>query len=310
MEDGLICWGIAFGMMIESNFPLNHLPPATIDGPSIELEVHRSSLIPSCSGAFLASYQAAGRTMTWTVLSEDRLVIRLDDSFCFELHLQANRICCFARAEVPDQLLHYWILQQILPIFLILNGSLDFLHCTGVSIHTLHDGDVAPTSGCIGFHGPSHAGKSTILSHFLSKGHFLVADDHLAISNILNGIEAIPSTPFYRPYRAIEDLGIPAMHYSPDRRPLKRIYLLKPVAADADVFMENVSQSEAVWTFLRDRQYLTSEEGIPRGLALAAKRLKSLCSLASKVPIVRLHVPRSLERLVEVYDLVRDHLEV
>jgi hypothetical protein len=300
--------GVAYGVRLEGDFPFNDLPLATPTGPWIKLEMQRPLVIPSHSGILLASHQTAGRTLNWITHSEDCLVVRFDDSFCFELWFSSNRICCYAVAEVPYLLLRYWILQQILPIFLILSGSFEFLHGTAVSTLTLKEGEVPAGSSCIGFHGPSHAGKSTILSYFLSKGHMLVTDDHLALSST-SVTEVVPSTPFYRPYRAVEDLGIVAENYSPTPRPLKRIYLLQPAAADAKVSLEELSESEAVWTFLKDTQYVWMDESIPGSLSLAARRFRNLSHLTRQVPVLRLHVPRSMERLEEVYDFVRKDLE-
>jgi len=300
--------GVAYGVRLEGDFPLHDLPLAAPSGPWVKLEVRRSSSIPSYSGTLLVSHLTAGKTLSWMTISEDCIVIRFDDSFCFEIWFSSNRICCYALAEVPYLLLRYWILQQILPIFLILSGSFEFLHGTAVSTSTLKEGEVPAGSSCIGFHGPSHAGKSTLLSYFLSKGHMLVTDDHLALSST-NVTEVVPSTPFYRPYRGDEELGVVAENYSPAPRPLKGIYLLQPAAADAEVSSEELTAPEAVWTFLKDTQYVWMDESIPGSLALAARRFRNLSHLSRQVPVRRLHVPRSMERLEEVYDFVRKDLE-
>lgn len=289
---------------------MEDLPQVTAAGPEINLSLRRSNGIPPLGGTICTRYRVTGKLITMA-MTDETMVIQIDDSLSFELNIPARRIRCFATYETPYKLLRYWILQQVLPIFFILEGSFDFLHCTAVSTLALSDEgrDVPADAGCIGFHGESYAGKSTMLSYFLSRGHVHVTDDHLALSRV-EAPYIVPSIPYYRPYRRTEDLGVLAKNYSPDPRPLERIYLLAPEAPDADVSIEEVTRHEALALFLGDRRYVPFDQRVHDYLSLTANRFSNLSKLARCVPVVRLHVPRSLERLPEVYDFIQNDLAV
>ena len=297
--------GVAYGVRLETNFPLDDLPRSAADEPSIMIDVQRTSDVPTYTGTILTIYPARGRTATLT-LTDSCFVLQIDDLFCFELWLSAKRIVCFAQHEVPYELLRYWILHQILPLFQMLSGSLAFIHGMAVSTRVAEEkeGSVSQKASCIGFYGESRAGKSTLLSYFLSRGHSLVTDDHLALST-KTYTDAVPTTPFYRPYRAIEDLGFVAENYSPETRPLRRLYMLQPAAPDADIRVEKLNGVEVVSTLLNDLQYTPYDRRVPEFLPVVTGRFRGLSQLARQIPTLRLHVPHSMDRLSEVYDFIQ-----
>ncbi len=162
-------------------------------------------------------------------------------------------------------------------------------------------------AGCIGFLGDSHAGKSTLLGYFLSRGHALVSDDHLAVSR-KNYRDVLPATPYYRPYRAGEDLGHVAALYSPDPTPLQRLFLLEPAPGYADIDLEDLRGTAAIAALLPHIQYNLHNPEVPQLFPLVAERFRGLNQLVRQVPIKRLYVPRAMDRLPEVYDLIQKEL--
>ena len=206
---------------------------------------------------------------------------------------------------MPDELLRYWLVQQILPMFLLWNGTAEFLHGMAISAQRVDHRDSA--NPCVGFLGDSHAGKSTLLSYFLSKGHALVSDDHLAVSRE-NYLDVLPATPYYRPYRAGEDLGVVAERFSPEPTPLQRLFLLEPALPYADIEQEELTGLAAISALLPHIQYNLHNPEVPQLFPLVAERFRGLNQLARQVTIKRLYVPRDMARLPEVYDFIQKEL--
>jgi hypothetical protein len=234
------------------------------------------------------------------------VAVQIDLIFGFKLWLTSSRIECFVLNEVSDDLLRYWLLQQILPLFFLLNGSMEFLH--GMAVSTLPAPDLlAASKSCMGFLGESYAGKSTLLSYFLSRDHALVTDDHLALSR-QDYTQVLPATPFYRPYRAAEDLGVRAATYSSAPTCLRRLYLLTPAASDSDVRAERLTGMDAITTLFPNIHYSLHNPEKPDFFPLVEDRFRGLADIARRIPFARLHVPRSLDRLPEVYDFIQNDL--
>jgi len=295
----------AYGVGIESNLPFFSLPETEHTDRTICIQFQRVESIQKDEGLSPRPCNAQGRTLH-IVPHESYVAVQVDLLFSFELWLSSNRIQCQVSKEVSDDLLRYWILQQILPLFLLLKGSCEFLHGMAVSSFPVHGGpgQLSSFSDCTAFLGQSHAGKSTLLNYYLSRGHALITDDHLALSRE-DYTKVWPSIPFYRPYRAAEDLGLPAEAYSPDLVALRRIYLLNPVAADADPQIKLLTGMDAITALFPSLHYSLHNVKMPDLFPLVEDRFRGLADIARRVPIARLYVPRSLERLPEVYDFIQ-----
>ncbi len=297
---------MAYGVGIESDLSFDALPKIERNSRTISLRVERVSKIGQATGVPVRPCTAQGRDVHITA-GPSYVTVQVDSLFCFELWLSSNRILGRSRDDVSATLLQYWILQQILPLFLLLNGSTEFLHgmavsdlpCQGVS-----GSDQRPQS-CIGFLGESYAGKSTLLSYFLSRGHALITDDHLALSRD-DYTQVLPATPFYRPYRASEDLGLVAASYSGDTMRLERMYLLVPAPAGAAINIERLSGMDAITALFPSIHYSLHNQEKPDFFPLVEDRFRGLADIARRVPVARVHVPRSLDRLPEVYDIIKN----
>lgn len=238
---------------------------------------------------------------------DDFVVIQVDTFLSFQLWTKANRICCFALNDVAEDLFRYWILQQILPLFLLFNGTSEFLHGMAVSKHPHHLEQSPASPACIAILGESYAGKSTLLSYYLGQGHALVTDDHLALSRT-DYTKVLPSIPFYRPYRAPEDLGLPAKIYSAAPTRLECIYLLQPAPPDAAPQVDMLQGLEAIQALFPSLNYSIHSSKKPNLFPLVEDRFRGLADIVRRVPIARLHVPRSLARLPEVYHFIQKDL--
>jgi hypothetical protein len=298
---------IAYGVIVECELALDDLPQST-EKTDVYIQVHRTQSLSPASGLLLNTFRAQDRTAHFFV-DDDHVTIFIEGMFRFELWLEAGNIQCYCAQDAPDRLIRYWILQQMLPMFLVLAGTVDFLHGTATSTHSSagvldHSGfSASQPFDCIAFLGPSHVGKSTVLSHFLAQGHSLVTDDHLAISGE-HPYQVLPAIPYHRPYRSIEDLGIVWKNYSPGATRLKRLYILEPARPDAPFGMDQLTGTEAIASLMVDNHYSLHDFRAPRFLPLVEKRFRRLADLSRQVPVIRLHVPRSIERLPELYDYI------
>jgi hypothetical protein len=296
---------MAYGKRIKSEFAFDALPIASSDDGAILIQVQRLQTIEKDTGLSVRPCTAQNRSIH--IVSHDSYVaVQIDLIFGFELWLTSNRIQCFVQNEISDDLLRYWLLQQILPLFFLLNGSMEFLH--GMAVSTLPGPELsASPPSCMGFLGESYAGKSTLLSYFLSRNHALVTDDHLALTRH-NYTQVLPATPFYRPYRAAEDLGVRAASYSSEPTELRYLYLLTPASSDSDVRAERLTGMDAITTLFPNIHYSLHNSEKPDFFPLVEDRFRGLADLARRIPFARLHVPRSLERLPEVYDFIQNDL--
>ncbi len=195
---------------------------------------------------------------------------------------------------VPDEkftteLLSYWTLHVILPIFLTIEERCYFLHAGAVEI------DDAPVL----FVAESFGGKSTMTDFFIKQGHTMVSDDKVAILEKAGKFLAVPSHPHHRPYRKMEDLGIFVNNMSNKPKPIQTIYELIRVSPDAPIV---INETEGIEKFKSLR--FSSEINLS---FLKKERLTDLARLAKKVPVYKVEVPWDLKRLGEVYISIINH---
>ena len=293
---------MAYGECIESSLDFDLLPCVARSKDAILIQVERVAKLKRDTGVSVRPCTAQGRNVH-IVSHVSHVHVQIDLVLGFELWLSSRRIQCFALDDTSDDLLKYWILQQIIPLFLLLNGSTEFFHGMAVSATPyLEDRN---NLSSMGFLGPSYAGKSTLLSYFLSRGHALVTDDQLALSR-RDYAEVLPAAPFYRAYRATEELGACAALYSATATQLHRLYLLVPAPPETEVRIEKLFGMNAVTALFPNIHYILHNPAKPDFFPLVENRFRGIADVSRRVPIARLHVPRSLDRLPEVYDLVQN----
>lgn len=297
---------VAYGVGIESAFSFDALPVVGSVNKTITIEVRRTSEIKINPGVWVGGGYVQQKHIQ-AFYHDSHLAYHVDNDFHFELYPSLDLIICNITHDVSDDLLRYWILQQILPFQLQLGGFQEPLH--GACVSTLPEGRgaIREDASCIGLMGASHAGKSTLLSHFLSQGHALVADDMIALSTP-GYTDVYPALPFYRPYREATALGIRAENYSPQRRPLHRLYLLQPAAGDARVRLEEMSPTEVLTHVMHEKQFIVHSDLAPKFFHLLGDRFRGLARLSREVPAFRLHIPHAMDRLPEVYEFLQQDL--
>jgi len=188
-----------------------------------------------------------------------------------------------------DELLAFWLIHIFLPLYLTLNETYEFIHACAVQV-----GEVT-----VLFTAPSHGGKSTLTDYFLQQGHALVSDDKVATLVEEGQFIAVPSHPNHRPYRRFEDLGIRVSNFDPRPRPIDAIYALVGVEEEGEVEIEQVTGHRSFAQLAPSYLF--------RFNFMKEKRLRYLAKMVGSVPLYRLNVPWSLERLGEVHEAICSH---
>ncbi|MBT8039536.1 MAG: hypothetical protein KJN78_04810 [Gammaproteobacteria bacterium] len=240
--------------------------------------------------------QAHGREMSICTDGEFTVSAK-GQSWCFEVKDVARFYWREGSATIQfeyltdgsEDLLAFWLIHIVVPLWFTLEGTGEFFHACSVEI------DGAP----IMFTAPSMGGKSTLTEYFLRRGHGLVSDDKVAIVEERGKFLAIPSHPNHRPYRRFEDLGIRVDSFCSKSAQIGAVYNLRRVAPDEAVQITEVVGHRK---FAVMRPSYLFDFG-----ALRERRLAFTAAMADSLSIYEVDLPWSLEKLEEVYDGICDH---
>jgi hypothetical protein len=201
-----------------------------------------------------------------------------DESIYYQLDAQGNA-----------DLLGFWFIHLLLPLYLTLENKYDFIHAGAVEVE----------GKPILFIAPSMGGKSTMTDYFIRRGHPLITDDKLP-TFIENGrFMAVSSHPYHRPYRKFEELGYRVEHFMDDFKPIHAIYVLEGSDADAEIMIDEITGFAKFDTLLPNYLYMFSH--------LLPKRHIYLSQMLSTIRMFRVSVPWDKERLGEVHDVLCEH---
>ena len=201
-----------------------------------------------------------------------------------------ERTVYYALDEQGDaNLLSFWFIHLLLPLYMTFENMYDFLHAGGVEVE----------GKPIFFIAPSMGGKSTMTDYFIKQGHPLISDDKAPIF-IENGkFMAVGSHPYHRPYRKFEELGYRVEHFTKNFKPIQAFYALEGVDSDADITIKEIKGFAKFDTLLPNYLYMLSYPN--------PTRLKYLLKMLNSVKVFHVQVPWDVERLPEVHDLICDH---
>lgn len=194
-----------------------------------------------------------------------------------------------AGSEGSRELVDFWLLHTLLPLYFTVEEQYAVLHAGAV--------DVAGRA--LLFIADSCGGKSTMTDFFIRQGHRMLSDDKVATYEDGGLFFAVPSYPYHRPYRKAEDLGRFVSNFSTKPEPIGTIYELERVQPDALIEISEISGIEK-FTALR----YASEMNFS---FLKPKRFDYLMNLAANIPLFRVHVPWDIARLSEVHAAVLQH---
>lgn len=284
----------AYGTIIQTNVSCPGLIPAPPCTGALSLQLNRVDVLPPAEYP-VESTSLQGRTIQMSGDFPD-LFMRIDDLLVVSFERQLRRIRCYATHVVGDVLIHYWILRHVIPMARFLWREAEVLHAGAVEID----------SGTAAFLAPCGGGKSTLVRQLIDLGHKLIADDHLLLQGDESGsVIVFPSIPYYRDNRDYEYLGRETRLYDPAPSKLGALYLLNWVGADDDVGVFSLSPAQAAIELLRQAVYNLRNFGYRVPKQTATQKLAFLANVSQAVPVRRLEVPRSLNRLAEVAAFVK-----
>lgn len=293
-----------FGDLLETPLPFPELRPgagSNVGRPRWHLELSddvepKGPLMP------LGEEQLANGVVArlWRSPSGEH-VLRFEDTGAFRVSADGSRI----RWHLPDQdqleLGRIDFLGRVLAVAAHLQGQL-----------CLHGSAVALSDGAaLGFMAPKGFGKSTLALELVREGARLLTDDTLPVHPQTG--EAGPGVHSVRLHEDVLErhralgrkrvsLGVktvveelPEQALTERRTPLSTLYALVPVSPGEAVRREELPSPVAVLTLI---QY--SKLGALLGGPAAAEVLDRAASIASRVRVCRLFVPRRLSRLPEV----------
>ncbi|MDD4932957.1 MAG: hypothetical protein PHO89_05760 [Methylacidiphilaceae bacterium] len=187
--------------------------------------------------------------------------------------------------------LPYWLLAQVLPLFLHSAGAFTLLHAGCVEIG----------GRGVAFLGGNGAGKTTLTGFALGQGHRLVCDDKLPLVRSGGEWRALPAHPYRRPERLPESLGHPAEAFVEGPVPLALFCLLHPVPASCPPRVRPAPARDALLQLCAHRSARFRWREKPD--------LDRLARLAGDLPVVWLEVPRDPGKLGAVWALLRRCLD-
>ncbi|KYJ86417.1 hypothetical protein AS592_06385 [Sulfurovum riftiae] len=188
-------------------------------------------------------------------------------------------------------LLGFWFVHLLLPLYMTLEGKYDFLHAGAVEV------DGRP----IFFIAPSMGGKSTMTDYFIKQGHTLVSDDKVPTFIQDGKFMAVGSHPYHRPYRKFEELGYRVENFTTAFKPIHAFYQLEGVEVDADISISEIKGFAKFDVLLPNYLYMFSW--------LKPQRLKYLSQMLNIIRVFHVKVPWDMERLGEVHDVICEHSE-
>jgi hypothetical protein len=215
----------------------------------------------------------------------------VEDVAVFHCDAVSQQIRCLEDYLCTDNLITYWLIHIVLPMYFTLSDT----------YYLLHTGSVVVDETAVLFLGDSHAGKSTLTNYFLSKNHALLSDDKLATYCDDESFLCVGSHPYHRPYRETETLGIKANKFHDTTLELGNIYWINPVEAEDDVVIEEIRgiKKFEILKYSTEMDLPVNQE----------KRFAYITKLANAKKVYEIKIPRDLERLEEVYTKIITHTQ-
>ncbi len=191
-----------------------------------------------------------------------------------------------------SNLLEYWCLQIVLPMFFTIEEIYSFLHAGAVEIE----------KKSILFSAESFGGKSTMTDFFMKQGHKMISDDKVATYEQDGVFYAVPSHSHHRPYRKMEDLGYIVENISTIPIPIQIIFVLERCTKNSDILITKMVGIEK-FKALR----LSSDFNLYGQRKI---RFEYLMQLSKIIPVYKVLVPWDLSRIGDVYDAIVMHSKI
>jgi len=240
-------------------------------------------------------------------------VLRFPDLADFDVSAAGDRIVCRPAVRLDGSTLRHLLLDQVLPLALSRSGHL-VLHASAVHV---------PRLGCVAFVGPTGCGKSTLAAALGLRRCPVVTDDCLVVGGLGSRRErpmAVPGYPGLRLWRAAarglgleRDAGARVAHYSAKRRlcshavpfrfrpsPLCALFVLGRRRPPGEPTRTRAFGSRDRLIALAPYTYVMDVEDRRQ----LSQMFRSLSTLVTRVPVVRLNLRDGRRRALETADEV------
>lgn len=187
------------------------------------------------------------------------------------------------------ELLSFWFIHLLLPLYFTLENMYDFLHGGAVEVNNKPIIFIAPSMG----------GKSTLTNLFLQQGHTLLSDDKIPTYIKNNTFLIAGSHPYHRPYRSFEDLGILSKRFQHLGVPIHAFYSLRKSAPRATIKITEIKGFKKFDTLMPNYLYMFS--------FLKEHRLSYLAKMLHTIKLFEIRVPWDLKRLKDVSHQISKH---
>lgn len=299
-----------FGGVLRSDVDFPELSPAP-EGPA-RWELSTVPAAPERPGLVLLGREPVEPGVTVGLFRDDAgLRLAFDDTGSFDISLDGSRIAWSPPASPNLSAVRKDVLGRVLAVCLQRQG-----------VVALHGSAVDLQGAGICFLAPKFHGKSTTAAALVDAGARLIADDLVAVA-VGPTPTLLPSVPWLQLWRdSAERVGVTSQQVPgtereakaqrrwADRRdaeaahvPFAAVYLLAPVADGPEAVVRRVPLGgvEGALALLSQAKIvqLLGVEG--RGELLGA-----LSALTGHVPVYRLEVPRSFERLPELVQALQE----
>jgi hypothetical protein len=221
--------------------------------------------------------------------ADQRWFFMVENVISFTWETQSGKISYRFLAEATEDIFRFWLYHIVLPIYFSIGQVYKFLHAGAVEI----------ADKPVLFMAPSHGGKSTLTDYFLQRGHPLITDDKMATFERDGEYYAVPSHPYHRPFRTVEVLGHLCENPATQIHPIHAIYILEKSEPDAEIVIRRL---KGVEKFSR-----LHEGGEMNFSFFTPQYVTYLAGLANSVNVYEITVPHDLERLEEVYQVIKEH---
>lgn len=236
--------------------------------------------------------QGRNSYLTWSKKNDTskiqyQFMIKNVVKFCWEE--KADTVYYQPYSSSSKQYIKYWLLHTFLPLHSILENKYEMLHV----------GSVMLNNKAILFAAPSFGGKSTLTHYFLTKGHMLLSDDKLACMRKNDEYYALPSYPYARNYRALEDLGEYVENFCLKSLPIGSVYALKMLEKDEDIYIRSIHGVEkfSIMEMCNDMKLSI----------LKLEKFYTIYDMTQSLNIYEIGIPKNIERLEEVYAAIVLH---
>lgn len=286
---------VAYGVRLDSDVILPGLPRSRGD-EHITVTAQLDDAQLDCErreGQADAEFLVDGRALSLHV--NGALEIDWRDICSFRISIGNSAIRCARGREGGPEHVREWLLHYALPLLLLSENHLQFLHGSAVLI----DGRA------VGFLAPSGGGKTTLAEYFARRGHGFLTDEKLGFMAREQRFLAVPSTPFYRRTEANQRWR-PVNNFSALPAPLAALYVLSPADGNAKPAVTPLPAPEAAFALARRCEFQLPPR-VRERLRLPPFQtacFQSCTALAAAVRVNTLVVPHDQARLPEVYDTI------